>query len=143
MCADSKLLLSLVPKVSEPVPVWWTRVWKGYGWLVEFGFEVHRGEEAEGAVEPRSVVEDFDVFEDSEASLGACGKGARGEEFGFESAPEALHVSVVVAVGPAAHADFAVVLPQDLTVLRAGILDAAVAVMKNTAWPSAPGHGLA
>ena len=32
--------------------------------LVEFGFKVHRGLEAERAVEPRAVVKDLDSFED-------------------------------------------------------------------------------
>jgi hypothetical protein len=38
-------------------------------WLVEFGFKVHRGLVTEGAVEPLSVVEDFDVFEDGQYGL--------------------------------------------------------------------------
>ena len=38
--------------------------------LVEFGFKVHRGLIAEGAVEPLAVVKDFDPLEDGGAGLG-------------------------------------------------------------------------
>ena len=42
--------------------------------LVELSFKVHRGLVAEGAVEPRPVVKDFDPFEDRRARLGARGE---------------------------------------------------------------------
>ena len=94
-------------------------------------------------MEPLPVVEDFDVFEDGEASLLACGEGPSGEEFGFEGALEALHVSVVVAVGATAHAGRAAVLAEELAIAGRGVLDAAVAVMEHAARSSATDERLA
>jgi len=44
--------------------------------LVELSFKVHRGFEAERAVEPRAVVKGFDPLEDGRARVGARGKPA-------------------------------------------------------------------
>src|SRR4051794_3188296 len=77
---------------------------RGGAWLGGLIFEVHRRKETESAVEPRAVVEDFDIFEDRQAGLGPRRESALGQKLGFEGAPEALHMGVVVTVAAAAHA---------------------------------------
>src|ERR1039458_4700024 len=104
----------------------------GHG-LVDLVFEVHRGFEAEGAVEPRAVVKDFDPLEDGGASLRPRGELAAMHEFAFEAAPEAFHGGVVITVAPAAHARHGSSLRQPLPIVAAGILDALVGVMEQPA----------
>src|ERR1035437_107249 len=72
--------------------------------LVDLVFEVHRGFEAERAVEPRPVVKDFDPLEDGRAGFGARGELVAIHEFAFEAAPEAFHGGVVITVAASAHA---------------------------------------
>ena len=72
--------------------------------LVELRFKVHRGLIAEGTVEPLPVVKDPDPFEDRRAGLGARGKLTPMHQFAFQTAPEAFHHGVVIAVALAAHA---------------------------------------
>ena len=67
-----------------------------------------------------------------QASFGPGGEGAPGEEFGFEGAPEAFHVGVVVAVGSATHALMDLFLTQQLSVTTAGVLMALVAVVNES-----------
>jgi hypothetical protein len=99
--------------------------------LVDLVFEVHRGFEAEGAVEPLAVVKDFDPLEDGGAGLCPRGEGAALHEFAFEAAPEAFHGGVVIAVAPAAHAGNDPGQRQPLAIVAAGILDALVGVMEQ------------
>ena len=60
--------------------------------------------EIESAVEPLSVIKDFDVFEDGRPGLSQVGEGFSMDQFGFQSAPEGFHVGVVVAMAVGAHA---------------------------------------
>src|SRR5664279_2991288 len=94
--------------------------------LVDLVFEVHRGFEAEGAVEPRAVVKDFDPLEDGGAGLLPRGELTAIHEFAFEAAPEAFHGGVVIAVAASAHARHGSPLGQPLPVVSTGILDALV-----------------
>ena len=66
--------------------------------LVDLVFKVHRGLEAEGAVESLPVVKDFNPLEDGGARFGVRGEGAAVDEFAFEAAPKTFHDGVVVAV---------------------------------------------
>ena len=50
-----------------------------------------------------AVIEDFDVIEDSGASLSEAAEAVMIDEFVFESAPEGLDKSVVVTVAFSAH----------------------------------------
>ena len=56
--------------------------------LVDLVFKVHRGFEAEGAVEPLPVVKDFDPLEDGGAGFGPRVESAAMDEFAFEAAPK-------------------------------------------------------
>jgi hypothetical protein len=68
--------------------------------LVEFGFKVHRGFEAECAVEPHAVLKDFDPFEDGRVRFGARGELAAVDEFSFLPDSVQVHCSwrVVLAL---------------------------------------------
>ena len=72
--------------------------------LVEVGFKVQRGYDAEGAVEPQAVVKDFDPVKDGRACFLARGKLRAMHQLALEAAPEAFHQGVVVAVAAPAHA---------------------------------------
>ncbi len=89
--------------------------------------------EAQGAVEAHGIVEGFDVVEDHGAGLGSCGRDGGAEAFGFQGGPEGLHGGVVVAVGSAAHARGDAAQFQASAEVCAGILAAAIAVMKQSA----------
>ena len=52
-------------------------------------------------MEPHTVVEDFDVFEDSQAGFGPGGKGAPGEDLGFVAGVHLLAGGVVAGAGAA------------------------------------------
>lgn len=51
---------------------------KPWMFLVELGFKVHRGFEAERAVEPHAVVKGFDLLEDGRARRRAWRTGSDG-----------------------------------------------------------------
>ncbi|KAI4159322.1 MAG: hypothetical protein LQ342_006645 [Letrouitia transgressa] len=114
----------------------------GLNELERLGFVFHGGFIAEGAVEPPPVVEDFDVVEEGRARLGAGVKEALAEEFGLQRGPKALHVGVVVAVRPPAHARNGPVGMEEGTVGVAGVLAAAVGVVQEAGSRLAPGGGL-
>ena len=97
--------------------------------------EVHGGVKTECAVEPLSVVKDFDVVEDRAFRLGAGGVDLPVDEFGFQRRPEALHPGVVVAVARPAHARDRTVGAQQFPVGVAGVLAAAIRVVEQ------PGRG--
>ena len=82
----------------------------------------------QGAVSALAIVEGFDVIEDLGASLAAGVEVAAIDQFEFESAPEAFHGGVVVAVAFAAHRGDEAGLGEGLTVIGAGVLDAAIGV---------------
>src|SRR5581483_194946 len=105
--------------------------------LVEFGFKVHRGFVTERAVEPRSVVKDFDPLEDGRARLGARGKATTMDQFAFHGAPKAFHHGVVVTVAASAHAGNHSGLCQPRPISGAGVLNAAVGMMHQSCWRSA------
>jgi hypothetical protein len=104
----------------------------GHG-LVDLVFKVHRGLVTERAVEPRAVVKNFDPLEDGGAGFGVGGEGAAMDQFAFEAAPEAFHGGVVVAVATSTHARHGPRLGQALPVIAAGVLDALIGVMEQSA----------
>src|SRR4051812_28346467 len=75
----------------------------GVIWLVVLVFEVNGRKIIQGTVSALAIVEGFDVIEDFGASLAVGSEVAAIDQFEFESAPEAFHGGVVVAVGFAAH----------------------------------------
>ena len=108
--------------------------------LVELRFKVHRGFETEGAVESRlvGIVKDFDPLEDGRVRLGARGKSKTMNQFPFQSAPEAFHHGVVIAVAAAAHAGDDARLGQALPL---GGLNALVGMMHQSSRWSAQRSG--
>ena len=94
--------------------------------LVEFGFKVHRGMEAEGAVAPHAVVKDFDPFKDGGPGFATRGEVPLVNEFAFQRAPEAFHGGVVVAVAPAC----GVACPQQRQQLGGGLRPLADATLR-------------
>jgi hypothetical protein len=98
------------------------------GDLVQFCFVVNGTEVGKTGVQPGTVIEGFDVVEDSGASFGASGKAVMVDQFVFEGAPEGFDEGVVVAVSFATHGSDEMVLSQDLPVSGTGERGAAVRV---------------
>lgn len=67
-------------------------------WLIELPSEDGRREVADGAVATLAVVEDLDPLGDLGNGLSAGGEAPMVDEFVLQTAPEALHRGVVVAV---------------------------------------------
>jgi len=98
--------------------------------LVELSFKVHRGFVTESAVEPLAVVKDFDPLEDGCAGLVPRGKLVAMNQFPFQSAPEAFHEGVVVAVAAVGSCwGRTPAWAKPLPVGGTGVLDALVRVM--------------
>src|SRR5262245_15121149 len=81
-----------------------------------------------------AVVEAFDVIEDLCPSLSSAVELPSVNQFEFESAPEAFHESVVIAVGFPAHGGAQPGFGQSTAVMAAGILDTAVGVQQQADW---------
>src|SRR5215218_3326339 len=96
-------------------------------------FEFQRGAVTEGAVSATGVIEGLDVIEDHELS-GVFGRGnGVPEAFGFEGGDKAFCQGVVIGIAAATHAGGD---PMELELVpkgAAGILNAAIAVMKEAA----------
>src|SRR5271170_4166463 len=84
-----------------------------------------------------AIVEGFDVIEDLSSSLGSGLEGAAVNQFQFEGAPEAFHGGVVIAVAAAAHGGDQAGVGEGLTIMTAGVLDAAIGVEEQVAWRTA------
>jgi hypothetical protein len=84
-------------------------------------------------VEPLPVLKDFDPFEDRGARLRSRGEVSPMDQVAFETAPEALHQRVVVAVAFTAHARLDTGLAQSLPVSFAGVLHSPIGVMDQSA----------
>jgi len=87
-------------------------------------------------VEAGGVVEGFDVIEDASLGVSGGGDGEVMKTLGFERGEEAFESGVIVGIGGAAHTGDEAVRVKELTVLSAGILAAAITVMKQ-AWSGA------
>ena len=83
------------------------------------------------------VVEDLDVFEERGLRPAPGSEPRAMHEFGLESAEEALHRGVVQAVPLSAHRRLDTICLEQLTVVTAGILNAADALL-FVKWRSAP-----
>lgn len=73
-----------------------------------------------------TVIEDFDVIEDSGLGLAAGGKFLAVDHFQFEGAPEAFDVGIVVAVAFAAHGGDQASLGESGAIVRGSVLHAAI-----------------
>lgn len=73
-----------------------------------------------------AVIKGFDVIEDFGVCLGAGGEVAAVNEFQLESAPEAFHGGVVIAVAFATHGGDELRGLERLAELTAGVLHAAI-----------------
>ena len=93
--------------------------------------EVERGSIAEAAVTAAAVVECLDIIEGHELCGGACGRDGVAKAFGFEGGDEAFGQGVVVGIGSAAHTEGDAAGGGELGEVRRGVLDAAIAVMKQ------------
>ena len=81
-----------------------------------------------------AVVKAFDVIEDFSAGLAVAGKVSAIDEVEFESAPEAFHEGIIVAVSFAAHRGHQAGLTECLTEIFAGVLNAAIRVEEQIGW---------
>ena len=91
-------------------------------------FEVNGRKIAQGTMGALTVIEGFDVIEDGGAGFQVVGEGLAVNQFEFESAPEAFHGGVVVAVGFAAHGGEQAGVGQGLAIIAGGVLDAPIGV---------------
>ena len=87
-----------------------------------------RGQVAQRRVPPLVVVEHLDVLEDAGLGFGPGLVVLMVRQFLFEAGKKALHWCVVPALTHAAHAALDTVLGEELLVVAAGILAAAVAM---------------
>ena len=71
---------------------------------------------------PRSIIESFDVSKDITSGFLTCCIMLVMDEFGFERVEEALHRSVVIAIGLAAHRSPKAGGLYHLAILRRGVL---------------------
>src|SRR5215471_3244091 len=83
---------------------------------------------AQRAVEPLAVVKHFDVVKDRLTHLRRALKLMAIDQLQFERAPKGFHRRVIIAIGLAAHGGHQARRCQRLTVVGAGVLDAAVGV---------------
>src|SRR5438270_6043858 len=81
---------------------------------------------------PLPVVEQLDVFEQLVACLSSGTPPARIDQFDFEGGEKAFRHRVVPAVAFTAHAAVDAVYRQQLLILVAGVLAAAIRVMQQT-----------
>ncbi len=78
---------------------------------------------------PLAVVEQFDVFEQLVAGLSSVTPPALMDQFNFESGEKTFRHRVVPAIAFTAHAALDAMYRQQLLILVAGVLAAAVRVM--------------
>ena len=83
-------------------------------------------------MEPLPVVKDFDPLKDGSLGFPACGKLATMHQLPFQTAPEAFHRGVVIAVARSAHAGDDARLRQAFPVSGARILHPAIGVMHQS-----------
>src|SRR5206468_9520058 len=95
-------------------------------WLVVLEFEVNGRKVVQRAMGALAIVEGFDVIEDLGSSLGASAEAAAVNQLQFEGAPEAFHGGVVITVTSATHRGDQAGLSQGLTIIAAGVLNAAI-----------------
>jgi len=90
-----------------------------------------------------AVVKHFDVIEDLGARLGVCVKATAIDQLQFEGGPEAFHGGVVIAVAAPAHGGDQAGVREGLTIIAAGVLNAAIGVEEQLGWGTAmqQGHG--
>src|SRR5689334_19787280 len=90
-----------------------------------------------------AIVECFVIIEDLRASLGTVVKATAVNQLEFEGAPKAFHGSVVITIAPATHGSDEAGLTEGVTIIGAGILDAAIGMEQQVAGWSAmqKGHG--
>ena len=81
---------------------------------------------------PLPVVEQFDVFEQLVAGLSSGTPPAGIDQFDFEGGEKAFRHRVVPAIAFTAHAALDAVYRQQLLILVAGVLAAAIRVMQQT-----------
>ena len=81
-----------------------------------------------------SVIEGLNVIEDGRASLLAGDEPGAINQFELQSAPEAFHDGIIVAIAFTAHRGDQTSLGQGLTVIVGGILNAAVRVKDQMRW---------
>src|SRR5207248_9228276 len=80
----------------------------------------------DGRVATRSIIKAFDVSKDITSGFLTCCIMLVMDEFGFERVEEALHRSVVIAIGPAAHRSPKAGGLHHLAILRRGVLNATI-----------------
>src|SRR5277367_6437377 len=95
--------------------------------------ELTRAQVAEGGMPTLTVVEQFNVFEQRAAGVGACGPASLVYQFKLEGGEEALRHRVVPTVSDPAHAAEDSVCREQLLIFLAGVLAAAVRVMQHCA----------
>src|SRR5919108_2409127 len=92
-------------------------------------FEFIGRQVAEGRMPPPAIVEQFDVFEDFASCLGSSLPMALIAQFEFECGEKTLGHRVIPAIAFTAHAAQQTMRSQQLLILVAGVLAAAVRVM--------------
>jgi hypothetical protein len=89
-----------------------------------------RGQVAESRMQTLTIVPTLDELEDGYPRRGA-GRDRLGGTLGFEGGKEALHHGIIVTIGGTAHADGDTMISQQVLVVEAGIVAAAVRVMQQ------------
>ena len=83
-------------------------------------------------MEPSSIIKRFDVIEDGQLDFGMVVPDLAVQEFGLKCAEERFHGGVVVAIAGRAHARKDTVILEELTVISAGVLAAAIRMVQKT-----------
>src|SRR5690242_16979273 len=94
-------------------------------------FEFMGTQVAEGRMSPLPIVEQLDVFEDFAAGLGSGTPAALINQFELEGGEKTLRHRIIPAVAFTAHATQHAVRRQQLLILVAGVLAAAIRVMQQ------------
>ena len=87
------------------------------------------------------VVEGFDIVESHQFGGGSSGREGVAEAFGLQRGHEAFGQGVVVGIGGAAHAQGEAAGGGEPGEVRGGVLDAAIAVMKQAGRRRVAMHG--
>ena len=77
------------------------------------------------------IIETFDVIEDGGAGLLVGGELPTIDQFPFESAPEAFHGGIVVAIALAAHGGDEARPGEGVAIISSGVLDPTIGVAEE------------
>ncbi len=88
-------------------------------------------------MEPLAIIEYLQVIKEGQVDLGMGEPVLAMNEFGFKGAEERFHGGIVVAVSGGAHAGEDAVTLEELTVISAGVLAAAVGMVEQACGRSA------